>query len=181
MYSQPKEHQIAQLDLLNFQVRVLLYIENEHNSDFIFGFLDGLKQFGLEHRLKEIGFDGGMGDIDKTGQMFEQLNVTANVWQGDGITNFFRPFRSDRHLKRLLSNRDSKAGFIRKVYDWTVDKDSLARKSLRLGVDGMITNKPGVLVQVLGEVEFQQGFRLATIEDDPFDCFDRGWLDAFIM
>ncbi|KAG8182096.1 hypothetical protein JTE90_018368 [Oedothorax gibbosus] len=165
------EHLWTEDKIRQQEIRVLLYIERERNSDFILSFARELRLRNLDHLSRNIGFDGGIGDVANIRQMFQNLNVTANVWLGNGITNVLRPLLNDTRLGRLLSVRDSSSGFVSKVYDWTVDSKAVMRGSLRLGVDGMITNQPSTLVGVLEEPEFREAFRLATVEDDCFERF----------
>ena len=92
------------------------------------------------------------------------------MWQGDGITNCLSPLRSNQRLKDLLRIRDSNVteSYTAKVYSWTIDLKWLIRDSLRLGVDGMITNEVSNVVETLNEPEFKYAYHLANNDDDPF-------------
>lgn len=92
------------------------------------------------------------------------------MWQGDGITNCLSPWRSTQRLKELLRIRDSNLteSYTAKVYHWTIDLKWAIRDSLRLGVDGMITNEVSNVVETLNEHEFKSSYHLANNDDDPF-------------
>lgn len=110
--------------------------------------------------------------MDRSRDLFKSLNVSLNVWQGEGKTYMINKTGDAVRIGRVISARDSADSFIQKVYDWTVDEKDIMRKALRYGVDGIITNRPKLLIEVLGEPEFEGGFRLATIEDDPFSLYE---------
>ncbi|GFX48504.1 dermonecrotic toxin LdSicTox-alphaIB2 [Trichonephila clavipes] len=135
--------------------------------------MDEFKLRGQTARLKDVGFDGGTGNFSDIAKIFSKMDIKDNIWIGDGTTNCFEPFKSFERLKQAVDiHRDSSKGFISKVYQWTNDLQSTMVYALRLGVDGMITNKPEVLLKVLHLPEFAEGYRLATIYDNPFECHD---------
>ena len=99
--------------------------------------------------------------------MFENK---LNVWQGDGITNCLSYIRPNQRIKDLLKIRNSNFtdSYVAKVYHWTIDSKWTIKDSLRLGVDGMITNEVSHIVESLNDDEFKAGYHLATNDDDPF-------------
>ncbi|GIY20292.1 dermonecrotic toxin SPH [Caerostris extrusa] len=119
--------------------------------------------------MQKLGFDVSLNDdLNSIRRMYSKLGVISNRWQGDGITNCLRSLRDDSRLRHAIRIRDSDAGFIEKVYDWTVDTTLSIRRSLRAGVDGLITNFPERVISVLQEKEFKDKYRLATVDDNPF-------------
>ncbi|KFM76547.1 Sphingomyelin phosphodiesterase D LrSicTox-alphaIB1, partial [Stegodyphus mimosarum] len=153
------------------EVRALIYIDSTQDREAIRGFLEEFKARGEESRLKDVGFDGGSGDLNEIRRMFNELQVQGNIWQGDGKSNCFSPIYPDGRLRRALDIRDSDDSYISKVYHWTIDLKIRMRLSLNLGVDGMITNDPDDLIEVLQESYYRDDFRLATPDDDPFARF----------
>ncbi|PRD31358.1 UNVERIFIED_CONTAM: Phospholipase D LsaSicTox-alphaIB2i [Trichonephila clavipes] len=149
-------------------VRVVLYVEGTSDAEFFVGFIEEFKERGQGSRLKYIGFDGGMSSLYEIRDMFKALGIKDNIWQGDGKTNCISAFYPDGRLRRAVFIRDSKNGFISKVYHWTIDLKIRMRSSLNLGVDGMITNDPEDLLDVIQEPYYAESFRLANINDDPF-------------
>ncbi|GFY71447.1 dermonecrotic toxin Hl-PLD1 [Trichonephila inaurata madagascariensis] len=150
------------------EVRVVLYVEGTSDAEFFVGFIEEFKERGQGSRLKDVGFDGGMSSLYEIRDMFKALGIKDNIWQGDGKTNCISAFYPDGRLRRAVFIRDSKNGFISKVYHWTIDLKIRMRSSLSLGVDGMITNDPEDLLDVIQEPYYAESFRLANIGDDPF-------------
>ncbi|XP_015919392.2 dermonecrotic toxin LgSicTox-alphaIC1 [Parasteatoda tepidariorum] len=151
------------------EVRALIYINEVDKKDAIAGFLQEFKDRNQESRLTDIGFDGGLQDISDIQEMFQELNV-SNIWLGDGTTNCFSALHPVQRLKAEINVRNS-GGFIKKVYEWTIDLKFKLRSSLDLGVDGFITNVPRNLVEVLNESKYKKSFRPATVSDPPFARF----------
>lgn len=58
--------------------------------------------------------------------------------------------------------------YVAKVYHWTIDSKWTIRDSLRLGVDGMITNEVSHIIEALNDDEFRPNYHLANNDDDPF-------------
>ena len=113
----------------------------------------------------------GNEDIEEIEYLWkENFDSKLNVWQGDGITNCLSLLRSNQRLKNLLRIRDSNLteSYTAKVYSWTIDLRWSIRDSLRLGVDGIISNEVGNVIETLNEPEFKYTYHLATNEDDPF-------------
>lgn len=152
------------------RVRALVYIESVNNLGVIRGFLQEFSSRGKEDLLKDVGFDGGTDYLEDIQQMFRRLNV-HNIWQGDGKTNCVSVFYPDGRLRRAVGMRENENNSMKKVYHWTIDLKLRMRLSLNLGIDGMITNDPDDLVEVLEESYYRNEYRIATPDDDPFTRF----------
>ncbi|XP_023222781.1 phospholipase D SpeSicTox-betaIB4-like [Centruroides sculpturatus] len=153
-------------------INILFSIGHTGDSDIVRGFMDTLKIENLEHLTDKIGWDVGLNDaLLSIQRMWKNLNIKKNIWQGDGINNCLATFRTRGRLRNALTMRDSLSK-INKVYQWTVDYSAFFRRSLREGVDAFITNFPERLNRVLLEPEYSRQFRLATIEDDPWERVD---------
>ncbi|XP_023222755.1 phospholipase D Hl-PLD1-like [Centruroides sculpturatus] len=153
----------------NSKLWILLSFPYTTDIDFVVGFKDTLKKMGYNHMDYKIGWDiSGNEGLEVIRKTYEKLNITGSIWQGDGITNCLP--RSSKRLLEVLKKRDSHIEWdsLNKVYYWTLDKWSTMRYSLRVGVDGIITNYPHRFVYVLSEKEFSSTHRLATIEDNPW-------------
>ncbi|XP_075558440.1 dermonecrotic toxin LlSicTox-alphaIV1i-like [Dermacentor variabilis] len=76
-------------------------------------------------------------------------------------------------MNSILENRDAgePSGFVEKAYQWTIDIPHELRLSLRNNVDGIITNKPDTLAEILKEEEFRSRMRLANATDNPWIRF----------
>ncbi|XP_055930382.1 dermonecrotic toxin SdSicTox-betaIIB1aiii-like [Argiope bruennichi] len=156
-------------DLTDPDIEVLLSIPHVSDGETIRGVRDTFTKSNRATTMQKLGFDVSLNDdLNSIKKMYSRLGVTSNRWQGDGITNCLRLFRDDSRLRHAIRIRDSSAGFLEKVYDWTVDTTSVIRRSLRAGVDGLITNFPERVVSVLQEPEFRDKYRLATSDDNPF-------------
>lgn len=155
-------------------VRVLIFINDESDQDVVLGVRNTFLQRGMKELLDQVGFDGGTGTLKSIRDMWHSLGIRGNLWQGDGIFNCLSEVYKDDRLREALQIRDSPNGFINKVYHWTIDSRGRMRMSLHLGVDGMITNLPEDLIDVLNEDPFSSNFRIATPKDNPFSKFHPG-------
>lgn len=153
------------------RANVLLSIPSINNVDVIRGFRSGLEKAGLSQYMSKVGVDfSGNEDLNSIRWALQSVKISEGIWQGDGITNCLP--RGTSRLREAIQRRDQLGlTFIEKVYWWTVDKMSTMRSTLRLGVDGMITNYPERLVAVLEENEFSRRFRMATIHDNPWSKY----------
>ena len=151
------------------KINVLLSIPYTHDSEFVMGFMDEIKSKNLSSDvLSSIGWDVGMNDpVNKIIAMWKNFEITSNIWQGDGRTNCLSPFLNMNRLNQIINIRDNDV-YIDKVYHWTVDLTSSLRASLRTGVDGIITNHPERLVNILNEPEFSSRLRMASPYDTPW-------------
>lgn len=117
--------------------------------------------------FSQIGYDLGTNtDAEEVAAMWRRLNVT-NIWQGEGISNCFNPIIAHT-LDRLIGERDNGHSNLTKVYRWTVDLTDSIRDLLRHNIDGVMTNHPERVLNVLKESEFVRFYRMATEYDDPF-------------
>lgn len=143
------------------------------------GLLSALQEFltdeGHGYLLNKIGYDvyGSTKDISSILVSLAKVNITNHIWLGAGITNCFPHFYN--RLQKLITFRDGKCGrndIIHPdgVYYWTIDDKRHIRGSLRRGVDGIVSNTPGTVLQVLREDTFRGNVRLATVKDNPWDC-----------
>ncbi|KAH8037757.1 hypothetical protein HPB51_017257 [Rhipicephalus microplus] len=138
--------------------------------------------------IKKIGFDVSNNDeLAAIGDMYRQLGIQGHRWQGDGITNCFSFLRSTSRLESVIENRDAAgvpSGYVDKAYHWTIDMPHQLRLSLRKNVDGIITNMPQYLADILKEEEFRDTVRLANAGDNPWTRFERRYScndqDSFI-
>lgn len=161
-------------DLSDPRISVLLSIGHTSDSEAVRGVQDTFTKSHRGSSMKKLGFDVGLNDdLNSIRRMWTKLGVRVNRWQGDGITNCLRMFRDDIRLRHAIRIRDTGTGFIEKVYDWTVDITANIRRSLRLGVDAILTNFPERVVSVLQEEEFRGKYRLATNDDSPFSRVDK--------
>jgi glycerophosphoryl diester phosphodiesterase len=155
------------------KIKVLISIENVSDLDFLIGFKDQFKSQDLNHLNELIGWDIGpnndLSDIEDT-NIRRIIKTLDNLWEGDGLTNCLSPFHSGR-LESLIKKRDEQSfeTNVKKVYHWTIDLSQYLRESLRLGVDGIITNHPERLLEVLKEEEFADKYRIANQSDNPWE------------
>lgn len=105
-------------------------------------------------------------DYGKIRSMWSRLNV-SNVWQGEGITNCFNPILGHQ-LEKLVHERESAQSLVSKVYRWTIDLSEHIKGALRYNIDGIMTNHPERVMDILREPEFARSYRMASIEDNPF-------------
>uniref|UniRef100_Q5YD75 Dermonecrotic toxin LrSicTox-alphaIB1 n=1 Tax=Loxosceles reclusa TaxID=6921 RepID=A1K_LOXRE len=149
---------------------IVLSIPNLAHYKLITGFKETLTSEGHPELMEKVGYDfSGNDDIDKVGNAYKNAGVTGHVWQSDGITNCL--LRGLSRVKEAVKNRDSSNGFINKVYFWTVDKRASTRDALDAGVDGIMTNYPDVIADVLSESAYKANFRIATYDDNPWETF----------
>ncbi|XP_015792032.1 phospholipase D LcsSicTox-betaIC1-like isoform X2 [Tetranychus urticae] len=154
------------------KIKLLLSIGHVSDYDFVLGFTRELERSRLQHLNAKIGWDTGLNDeVSDVISFWRQIQITNNIWLGDGISNCISPFYSLERLTEVLNRRDSKGRsdpIIDKVYHWTIDLRPNLRASLRFGVDGIITNHPERLYAILEEPGFSSKYRLATHDDDPW-------------
>jgi len=150
------------------QAYVLISIPSVKQIEIARSFERTLQAADPTFYTNKIGFDfSGNEDLNAIQSAIQTAQISHNIWQGDGITNCLP--RGTRRLLDALSRRDQPNNeYVDKVYWWTVDKKETMRRTLSLGVDGLITNQPYSLMEVLQETEFVNTFRLATIKDDPW-------------
>jgi hypothetical protein len=115
---------------------------------------------------KAIGIDEHT-DPEHADIFFKSLNVT-NYTYADGISIylslFLDLFRS--RIRRAVAMRDKGSSF-KMVYSWTLDSASEIQKFLELNPDGLITDNPASLKEIL-ETKFPTQFQLAKLGYNPF-------------
>jgi len=62
-------------------------------------------------------------------------------WQG---VNIYYPFVSKKIIRKLHKQNKT-------VYAWTVNKKRVAKRLIRIGVDGIITNKPDMVKEIIAK------------------------------
>lgn len=134
------------------------------------GFQEAFARYNVTGLLEKVGYEVTDEDnMDVVQQSLRGLGIRSGIWQGDGITNCIAG-RSDARLRQAIVKRDAPSGpwvVVDKVYRWTIDTKTAIRHSLRLGVDGIMTNDPDDVVLVVQEPEFSYRYRLATNADNP--------------
>ncbi|XP_022689829.1 phospholipase D SdSicTox-betaIIB1bxiv-like isoform X2 [Varroa jacobsoni] len=150
-----------------YRVNVVLSIPRVEDHRVIEGVLDGLAAPWMQHYVQNLGFDISTAkELEKIQEILANYSIYEHIWQGEGITNCVSTLHSNENLKKALTLRDL-GGYPQKVYEWTVDLSSFQAAALDLGVDGIITNVPERLDQVLKE-KFADKYRLATRNDSPW-------------
>lgn len=151
------------------EINVLLSVGYTDDVDFILGFMRELNERNLPSKItSRIGWDVGMNEpIDKIIEMWKRLEIVNNIWQGDGRTNCVSPILNIKRLTQIIESRDNDV-YINKIYHWTIDLTASLRTSLRTGVDGIITNHPERIVNILQEKEFVNVIRLAKHSDSAW-------------
>ncbi|XP_070383051.1 dermonecrotic toxin SpeSicTox-betaIB4-like [Dermacentor albipictus] len=156
------------------RMNVLLSIGYVKDRDVTRGALAFLKKKGHADVLRNIGFDVGMNDpLKSIARMYNKLGIKGRRWQGDGLSNCLRFLMPVDRLKAAVKLRDSEHGYVDKVYHWTIDLPYYIEKSLRLGVDGIITNQPHNVLGVVTSIFFQHRLRVASVKDSPWERFRR--------
>ncbi|XP_054933816.1 dermonecrotic toxin SPH-like isoform X2 [Dermacentor andersoni] len=124
----------------------------------------------LVNHLWKGGFDVGMNDpLKSIARMYDKLGIKGHRWQGDGLSNCLRFLMPVDRLKAAVKLRDSEDGYVDKVYHWTIDLPYYIEKSVRLGVDGIITNQPHNVLGVVTSIFFQDRLRVASVNDSPWE------------
>ncbi|CAN7982410.1 unnamed protein product, partial [Ixodes hexagonus] len=156
---------------VNKTVNVLLSIGHVSDKDVFKGTLETIMKHGDPELAEKIGFDVGLNDpLDEISKMYSELGIDHNRWQGDGVSNCLSLFRPANRLKEALRYRDSRTdrSYADKVYHWTIDLSSAIRSSIRMGVDGIITNYPERVSTIIMEGPFRRAVKLANPQDTPW-------------
>lgn len=157
-----------------YRMNVLLSIGYVKDRDVTRGAIAYLKKKGHAKYLRNIGFDVGMNDpLKRIARMYKKLGIRGHRWQGDGLSNCLRFLMPVDRLREAVKLRDSKNGYIDKVYHWTIDLPFYIEKSIRLGVDGIITNQPHNVLGVVTSIFFQKRLKVASMKDSPWDKIPR--------
>ncbi|XP_077490433.1 dermonecrotic toxin SPH-like isoform X1 [Amblyomma americanum] len=154
-------------------MNVLVSVPSYRDKDVLRGAIDTIKRHAPA-MLAKTGFDiSDIEDLSKIRSVYQELGIRENRWQGDGAQNCYSFLRSHSRMRRVVANRDLNSAdhYVDKAYHWTVDIPDQLRRSLRIGVDGIITNKPERLARIVKEGEFTSKLRRATIDDNPWTRF----------
>lgn len=161
------------------RMNVLLSIGYVKDRDVTRGALAFLKEKGHADLLPNIGFDVGMNDpLKSIARMYRRLGINGHRWQGDGLSNCLRFLMPVDRLKAAVKLRDSEDGYVDKVYHWTIDLPYYIEKSIRLGVDGIITNQPHNVLSVVTSIFFQNRLKVASVNDSPWEKVRRSPSEA---
>ncbi|XP_064470609.1 dermonecrotic toxin SPH-like [Ornithodoros turicata] len=155
----------------NRTVNVLLSIGHVSDKDVFKGAIETIMKNGVLELAERVGFDVGLNDpLEDIAKMYSELGIDHNRWQGDGVSNCLSLFRPAGRLREALRYRDARTdkNYADKVYHWTIDLTSAIRSSIRLGVDGIITNHPERVATVLNEGPFRKVVRPASPSDTPW-------------
>uniref|UniRef100_A0A224YEW6 Sphingomyelinase n=1 Tax=Rhipicephalus zambeziensis TaxID=60191 RepID=A0A224YEW6_9ACAR len=154
-------------------MNVLLSIGYTNDQNVLKGAIKYLSQEKYAHLQRRIGFDVGMNaPLHDIRRMYEKMGITHHRWQGDGLMNCFRLLIPHNRLKKAIKERDRPGGYINKVYYWTVDLPESIAEAVRLGIDGIITNRPQNAFDVVTR-EFSGELKIATVNDNPWEKFQR--------
>ena len=97
---------------------------------------------------------------------FKSLGIT-NYSYADGISiPLLSEFFWDR-IQRAVAQRD-KGNSFKMVYTWTLDSPLDVRRFLGLETDGMITDSPAALKEMLVSPEFASKYQIASVGYNPF-------------
>lgn len=160
-------------------MNVLLSVPSVSDKEVLRGAVDTVSRLS-PIMLDKIGFDISNNDkLDNIRSLYVDLGIQGHRWQGDGISNCLSYLRPPARIRDIIDDRDTEevGRYIEKAYQWTVDLPKQMRRSLRRGVDGIITNKPQRLARIMEESEFNATLRPANVADSPWTRF--GGLSLF--
>uniref|UniRef100_G3MT02 GP-PDE domain-containing protein n=1 Tax=Amblyomma maculatum TaxID=34609 RepID=G3MT02_AMBMU len=156
-------------------LNVLVSVKNHLDILVILGTNKTVLQY-MPDVITRLGFDV-RDDLDLEGlrNMYNGMGRNGRYWLGDGVSTCKMETRDDERLQTILDQRDTedRLRYIQKVYHRTVDLPEQMERSLRRGVDAIITNRPGRLNHLI-KYKYHPMMRLATLDDDPFVRFG-GW------
>ncbi|XP_065288257.1 dermonecrotic toxin SPH-like isoform X1 [Dermacentor albipictus] len=162
----------------DYRMNVLLSIGYVEDKDVLRGAIKYLKQKEYSPLLHKVGYDVGMnGDLKGIKRMYKKLGISRHRWQGDGLMNCFRFLLSTKRLIEAVKQRDRPGGSIDKVYYWTVDLPAYIAGAIKIGIDGIITNRPDNAFYVVVH-QFANQLRVAGAGDSPWKKFRRPLKEA---
>lgn len=154
-------------------VNVLLYVYSVDDRDLFKGAIDTIVSMKDSSKwFHHIGFDFGKftSPLEVAGA-FADLGIHKHRWQGHGTTNCLVDSLRDKHLPKIVACRDGHStycDYVDKAYAWTVDSLSTIEKKIKLGVDGLITNRPEYVLFVINKLDFASPVRPAGPRDRPW-------------
>lgn len=164
------------------RLRLVIGLELTADRPFVAAMIERLMDRESGALLSRIGFDvSGNEKVHVIEHLWQHVfRGRLNVWQGDGITNCLSLVRSSNRLKQLIAMREQAPDlpYLAKVYHWTIDSRRVLKDSLRLRVDGVITNDPSIVLETLADPEFRNEYHMARYEDDPFCVVRESQLQA---
>lgn len=100
----------------------------------------------------------------------EKVEQIGSTFIGVGATSVLitQPMPTWMDWIQAMTNRRDRNKNFKKTYYWTLNNKTSMRKCLDYGVDGVITNFPARMDEVLKEEPYASIFRLATQEDSQF-------------
>ncbi|XP_049273629.1 dermonecrotic toxin SPH [Rhipicephalus sanguineus] len=156
-------------------MNVLLSVRSVRDGEVLRGALHTIYRI-MPLMLSKIGVDISNSDqpLDAIRDLYLRLGITGHRWQGDGATNCVSYLRPPQRLYNVIKDRQSEVPhhYVEKAYQWTLDTPGELRRSLRRGVDAIITNRPDRLAAILREDEFRDVVRPAIVYDNPWTRFD---------
>ncbi|XP_037529457.1 dermonecrotic toxin SpeSicTox-betaIB4-like [Rhipicephalus sanguineus] len=154
-------------------LNVILSVSTTINKEVLSGALDTFKRATTTSLfLDHVGFDiSGYELLSIIANTYEDLGIKEHRWQGDGANNCLIGGYGEARTKAMTSRRtaaNTTEDYVDKAYVWTVDSSKSVRRFLRWNIDGMATNVPTTILNVLKEGEFLKMYRLATAQDSPW-------------
>lgn len=133
----------------------------EAGTEIVEKTIDAVKNHGLFDKLLISSFDPAIlvvcKKVDKnckTGILYSPDNLTS-LKIAPRPVNFCKEIGADAlhpfymYVTRLYVERAHRAGI--QVNPWTVNKESTAKHLIKLGVDGLITDNPGLMNDILSK------------------------------
>lgn len=152
-----------------YAVPVLLYVSRINQKNVFRGVLDTITPQWRNY----TGFDfGGTEPLTTVSEVFAQLNITGHRWLGTG-TYSCAAYEYGQY-KRLEDIVDCREGHIPgcnvdKGYAYNLDRKHNIAREIRLGLDGLHTNWPSTVREVLQWDDISRIVRLATTDDNPWE------------
>ncbi|XP_077534092.1 dermonecrotic toxin SPH-like isoform X2 [Haemaphysalis longicornis] len=154
-------------------LNVLLYVGSVEKRDIFAGALDTIAALPeAESWMERVGFEfGDFKSPSENEEAFAELGIDGHRWQGDGVTNCLVDFLGDFKLPEIIACRDGQStdcDYVDKAYAWTVDTPHTIETMIKLGLDGMITNKPENVLKVMKQDDVAPLVRPAGPQDSPW-------------
>nr|XP_054924958.1 dermonecrotic toxin SPH-like [Dermacentor andersoni] len=155
------------------KLNVILSVFTTLDKYIISGALDTIKLANNSSQyVDHVGFDiSGHELLSVIANTYEELGISQHRWQGDGSANCVIDGYGDLRTEAVTSRRtaaNTTHDYVDKAYVWTVDTPLSVRRFLRKNIDGIMTNVPANVLDILKEDEFSNMYRLATAQDSPW-------------
>lgn len=148
-----------QMKVLNIELKSEKF--GESGTEVVEKTIDAVKNHGLFDKLLISSFDPALlvvcKKVDKnckTGILYSPDNLVS-LKIAPRPVSFAKEIGADAlhplflYVTRLYVERAHRAGI--QVNPWTVNKESTAKHLIKLGVDGLITDEPGLMNKLLGK------------------------------